>query len=75
MSPVAIGTGAKQGRISENRLQSEMIAEEQVIKDLWNDLGIAGASRVYRNSNLRPDTECGVHRSRDILITVRAHSD
>jgi len=51
-----------------------MIAEDQVIKDLWNDLGIAGASRVYRNSNLRPDTECGVHRSRDILIERYAHT-
>jgi hypothetical protein len=41
-----------------------MIAEDQVIKDLWNDLGIPGASRVYRKSNLRRDTECGVHRLR-----------
>src|SRR6516164_4029593 len=71
---VAIGTGAKQGRISENRLQSEMIAQDQVIENLWNDFGIPGASRVYRKSNLRPDTECAVHRSRDILIERDAHT-
>ena len=57
---VAVGTGAKEGGIPENRLQGEMIAEDQVIKDLWNDLGIPGASRVYRKSNLRRDTEYSV---------------
>ncbi len=71
---VAIGTGAQEGGIPENRLQSKMIAEDKVIKYLWNDLGIPGASRVYRESNLRPDTECGVHRTRDLLIEWDPHT-
>src|SRR5260370_33301077 len=51
-----------------------MVGEDQVLKDLWNDFGIPGARRVYRKSNLRRDTECSVHRSRDILIEWDAHT-
>src|SRR5260221_14557466 len=57
---VAIGTGDQEGGIHENRLQRKMIAENKIIKYLWNDLGIHQASRAYLESNLRPDTECGV---------------